>query len=161
MDWTTIIYKALLGGPAAVGFAVLFNVPRKTLFAILIMGIVGVGLKFSLLAMNVHIVIASFTGAAAVGLISQFASSRIQTPPYILAIPSVIPMVPGIYTYKMMLGIVRLTGNYPEEKAQEIFMDTLHNGLNATFVIMALSLGVSAVTLLLRRESLSVFSGKK
>lgn len=161
MDWISILYKALLGGPAAVGFAVLFNVPRKTLLSVLIMGMIGISFKFSLLGLNVHIVIASFTGAAAVGVLSQFIALKLQTPPYILAIPAVIPMVPGIYTYKLMLGIVRLSGNYPEAKAQEILMDTLHNGLNATFVIMALSLGVSMVTLLLRRESLSGFTLKK
>ena len=49
MDWLLLLEKAFWGGSAAVGFAVLFNVPLRTLLTVFFLGAIGCFLKFSLL----------------------------------------------------------------------------------------------------------------
>ena len=152
MDWQEVIFKAFLGGGAAGGFAILFNVPRRTLIFIFLFGLLGTFTKNLMLSYDLDIILASFTGAVIIGVIGLFAGRIQNTPPLIYAIPAVIPMVPGIFTYRMMMGIIRLyfeTG--PEFTI--ILEQTLNNALKATFIMMALSVGVSFPNLILRKES--------
>ena len=62
-------------------------------------------------------------------------------------------MVPGAFAYRMMLGIIRLTEQVDPNSFNQLLDDTVTNGLKAFFVLMALSVGVSAPMLLTRRES--------
>jgi uncharacterized membrane protein YjjB (DUF3815 family) len=60
----------------------------------------------------------------------------------IFAIPSVIPLVPGVFAYRTMLGLMKLTGNIGSDYSQ-VLSETIHNGVITLFVILALSLGVT------------------
>ncbi|UZR97466.1 threonine/serine exporter family protein [Chondrinema litorale] len=152
MDWQEVIFKGFLGGGAAVGFGILFNVPRRTVFYIFVFGLLATFIKNLMLAFQLDIVLASFTGAVLVGVVSLFAGKVQNTPPLIYAIPAVIPMVPGVFTYKMMMGIIHL---YFENGSDFTIAleQTLNNALKATFIMMALSVGVSFPNLILRKES--------
>ena len=152
MEILNILLRGIFGGVAAVGFGVLFNVPRRTLLHVFLLGALSVMTKTIMMELNISISLASFTGAAAVGFLSLFAAHDKKSPPLVFAIPAVIPLVPGIFTYRMMTGLIRLTTETGPQ-FNELFAQTVHNGLKATFVIMALSVGVSVPHLLLRKES--------
>lgn len=152
MDWLSFIHYSLLGGSAATGFSILFNVPKRTLLPIFIMGMISISLKFFLLQIGVTIIPTSFVCAATIGIISIIIASQKKSPPLVFAIPAVIPMIPGVYTYKCMLGIMKLS-NSTTADFNEILAQTLHNGLNAAFIIMTLAIGVSLPTIILRKDS--------
>ena len=68
MDILSLLIKAFWGGFAALGFAILFNVPQRTLVMIWGMGAVGVLAKFLLLGFEVNIALSSLVGAALIGI---------------------------------------------------------------------------------------------
>ena len=152
MDWLVIIEKGFWGGCAAVGFAVLFNVPTRALYTIFLLGVIGCILKFSLISIEVHVVIAAFIGATIIGLLSIQAAHFKHAPPLIFSIPSVIPLVPGIFAYKTMLGIIKLTAPITDNYTQ-ILSETINNGTKAAFIVMALAVGVGIPNLITRKES--------
>jgi len=153
MEWFFLLEKWIWLGLAAVGFAILFNVPIRTLWVIFLLGAAGGTIKLLTLKLGGSIVMGSFFGAMLVGFLSIYAAHFRHAPAFVFAIPAVIPMVPGAFAYRMMLGVIRLTGDVAPDAFMTLMHDTIDNGLKALFVLMALSLGVSAPMLLTRRES--------
>jgi len=154
MEWIHLLETWIWLGFAASGFAILFNVPPRTLWVIFIMGALGGTLKLTCLKLGVNIILSSLMGALLIGFISTKAAHFRHSPPFVFAIPAVIPMVPGAFTYRMMLGIIRLTGENDHSIFLQLLQETVDNGLKALFVLTALSLGVSAPMLLTRNKSI-------
>lgn len=153
MEWLIFFEKWIWLGLAALGFAILFNVPQRTLWVIFLLGALGGALKVLTIKFGGGIILGSFFGAMLVGFLSIYAAHFRHAPPFVFAIPAVIPMVPGAFAYRMMLGIIKLTGDVDPQTFMTLMDETVDNGLKALFVLMALSLGVSAPMLLFRRES--------
>ncbi len=153
MDWIGFFENWIWLGLAASGFAILFNVPIRTLWVIFLMGALGGAAKLLSMHFGVGIILASFFGAVVVGFLSISAAHIKHAPPLIFAIPAVIPMVPGAYAYRMMLGIIELSGNIDNDTFIQLLESTIDNGLKALFVLLALAFGVSTPMLIARRES--------
>lgn len=148
-----IIEKSIWFGFAAVGFAVLFNVPVRTLIGIFLMGVAGGLVKFGLIHFGLNIILASLAAAIIIGVLSiSFAHIR-HAPPPVFAIPSVIPLVPGILAYRMMLGLIKLAGDLPKEALNQALLETVNNGLKVMFILMSIAVGVAVPMLLTRKES--------
>ena len=149
-----IILKSFWAGIAAIGFAVLFNVPRRVIFPIWALGTLGGLIKFSCMQFEIGIVFASFLGATAIGIVSiQMAHMR-NSPPLVFSIPSVIPMVPGLFAYKMMLGLITLTSKGNTDTYLQALTETVNNGAKMMFVLISLGIGVAIPMLLSRKESI-------
>ncbi|MDO3693953.1 threonine/serine exporter family protein [Wenyingzhuangia sp. chi5] len=138
---------------AAIGFAVLFNVPKRTLIIIAILAALGGSSKLILMHYGGHIIIGSMVGATLIGLLSIPAAHGKHAPPLVFSIPAVIPMIPGAFAYKAMLGFIKLTGDISLESYQIALDETVNNGLKAVFIIFALTAGVSFPMLISRKES--------
>lgn len=147
-----IIIKSIYGGIAAIGFGVLFNIPQRTLFYTALIGASGVFCKLMLMTVGIGIIPATLCGASVIGILSLLASYDKNAPALVFSIPAVIPMVPGTYLYRMMVGIIELHST-PGVDFNDIAMQTITNGLNAVFIIMALSVGVSVPNLILRKDA--------
>ena len=104
-----LFIKSFWSGVAGIGFAILFNVPKRTLIAIFILGLLGGVIKFGSLYSGMGIVFATFLSASVVGFLSIQTAHWMKSPPMIFSIPAVIPMVPGLLAYKMMLGVISLS----------------------------------------------------
>ena len=152
MDWT-FIEKVLWFGIAAMGFAVLFNVPARTLPAIFLIGAMGGLTRLLLLHLDTNFVIASFLGAVVIGVLSIPFAHQKHAPPLVFSIPAVIPMVPGLFAYRMMLGLIRLSGDVPPEAFTQTLYETVSNGLKVMFVLMSLAGGVAVPMLVTRQQS--------
>ena len=152
MDALLLIERCVWSGLAALGFAVLFNVPPRTLLSIFALAAGGAAVKLGLLGAAVNPVLASFLGAATIGTLSVPMAHWKHAPPAVFSIAAVIPMVPGMYAYRMMLGVIELTGAvgdaYPLILAQ-----TVNNGVKTLFILAALAVGVGVPNLLTRKES--------
>jgi uncharacterized membrane protein YjjB (DUF3815 family) len=61
-------------------------------------------------------------------------------------------MVPGILTYKFMLGMMRLT-DATGNSFNDTLAFTINNGLKAMFIMMGLAVGVSLPNLIFRKQS--------
>lgn len=149
-----IFIKSFWAGIAAIGFAVLFNVPRRVIFSIWSLGAIGGLIKFTVLHFDSGVVFASFLGATVIGIISiQMAHMR-HSPPLVFSIPAVIPMVPGVFAYKMMLGLIALANIEKTDVYMQTLIETVSNGAKMTFVLIALGIGVALPMLITRKESI-------
>ena len=75
-----LLEKGIWFGFAALGFAVLFNVPQRALIIIWLMGATGGLTKLLLMQMNTDIVLATFAGATLVGILSVSAAHNKHAP---------------------------------------------------------------------------------
>jgi uncharacterized membrane protein YjjB (DUF3815 family) len=138
---------------AALGFAILFNVPKRTLFVIALLGALGGSTKLILMNFDVNIVIATFCGALVIGLLTIPAAHNKHAPPLVFSIPAVIPMIPGVFAYKAMLGFIKLTGNIDQAAYDIALNQTVSNGIKAGLILLALTAGVSFPMLISRKNS--------
>lgn len=153
MEWYTILEKGFWFGWAAMGFAILFNVPPRTLLPIWIIGAMGGMTKLLLLFFGSSVILASLGGAILVGILSTPVAHNKHAPPLVFSIPAVIPMVPGTFAYKMMLGLIHLAGDPNIATYNKLLHETINNGLKALFIIMCLAVGVAVPMLITRRTS--------
>ena len=153
MDWMDFYEKWIWFGVAAIGFAILFNVPKRTLISIFIMASLGGSVKLLFLHWNNSLVLGTLLGAVLIGFLSVYAAHFKHSPPFVFAIPAVIPMVPGSYAYYTMKGIIKLANNTNANDFVTLLNDAITNGFKTLFILMAIAIGVFAPMLLTRRES--------
>ncbi|EHQ25802.1 threonine/serine exporter family protein [Mucilaginibacter paludis] len=153
MEWLLISEKGFWFGCAAIGFAVLFNVPRRTLPSIFILGALGGLTKVILVHFGANVIVSTFLGAMLIGFLSIYFAHYKHAPQPIFAIPAVIPMVPGVFAYRMMLGLISLAGDNNPATYGPVLAETMHNGLKVMFILMSLATGVGIPMLITRKES--------
>jgi len=153
MSTLQFLEKGLWLGFAAIGFAVLFNVPRRTLGITFVIAAMGGLVKISLQQVGAVAALATLPGAVLIGLLSVLAAHKRKAPPMIFAIPAVIPMIPGFFAYQAMVGMIELTVEKNPELYSKIFFATVNNGLSAFFVMLALSVGVAVPMLISRKQT--------
>ena len=155
LDILMILEKGIWFGFAALGFAVLFNVPQRTLIIIWMLGAAGGMTKLLLMQANIGIVVATLAGAALIGVLSVSAAHNKHAPPLVFSIPSVIPMVPGAFAYRMMLGLIKLAGTAVTDPTyHQTLAETTSNGLKTMFILMSLAAGVSIPMLISRKDTI-------
>ncbi|WP_256009684.1 threonine/serine exporter family protein [Desertivirga xinjiangensis] len=161
MEWVLFFERGFWFGMAAVGFAVLFNVPVRTLLAVFIMAAAGGLTRTLMLQYEANIIVSTLVGAMLIGVMSILFAHKKHAPPPVFAIPAVIPMVPGILAYKMTLGLLNLAGDLHQETYSQILSETVNNGLKVMLILMSLAGGVKVPMLLTRKESAKEIRFKK
>ena len=155
LDILMFLEKGIWFGFAAFGFAILFNVPQRALIIVGLIGASGGLTKLFFMQCNIGIVIATFAGASLVGMLSVYAAHNKHAPPLVFSIPSVIPMIPGAFAYRMMLGLIKLSGTaVANETYNQTLAETTSNGLKTVFILLALAVGVAIPMLISRRETI-------
>ena len=155
-DLLSIGAKGFWCGCAAFGFAILFNAPIRALFAVWIGGFIAGIAKFSLLSADIGagVIASTLVASFLVGVFAiPLAKSR-GVPDVIIAIPSVIALVPGVFAYKAMMGLISLA-KYNEEHYSSIVNDTVYNGVMTLFVVCAIVLGLVLPLTLMRKVKLT------
>ncbi|NRD22211.1 threonine/serine exporter family protein [Winogradskyella litoriviva] len=141
-------------GIAAVGFGILFNIPRKAIFTVFLLGFGAGFIKFILLHFDINIILASFIAASFVGILSLPLAHGIHQPPVVFSIPAVIPMIPGYFAYETVLSIMSFTFLDKNDSKRIVFMeDIFSNGFTMLFILISLTIGVSLPLLLLRKHT--------
>ncbi len=147
-----IITDAFWSALAAMGFALLFNVPRRALMYCMIAGALGHALRSLLMSQfGWSIELSTLMGATAIGFFAKFCAHRLKMPSMIFAISAVIPMVPGVYAYRTMIGILQITDiNNPG--AGEILLQSAVSAIKAGLILAALAGGIVAPSLIFQRQ---------
>lgn len=153
MDLLEVVFKGFWCSLAAFGFGILFNAPKQSLWMILLVGFLGGMLKFGLMLPEVggRIVFSSFIAALAIGFAGVFLGNWKKLIPMMITIPSVIPLVPGVFAYKAMLGLMNLSKT-PESDYGVIVNQTIYHGTMTLFVLLAITLGVTIPLILFKLE---------
>jgi len=151
MTVSILLADAFWSAVAALGFAILFNIPKRTLWACALMGATGYTLRAVLLNLGLTIELATLTGAAAIGFLGALMARRFHMPVVIFTIPSAIPLVPGTFAFRTMIGILQLTNQNLLDDAL-ILTEATTNGIKTGLILAALAAGIAAPKLLFQRR---------
>ena len=124
----------------------IFNVPRRSLPAVALLGVLAMFTRnFIGFELGQGLVLGSLAGASLVSLIAVRLVQPTRSPNHVLSIPSVIPMVPGILMYRGIFGFVRM-GNEVES-----FLRSFDFMVNAALIVLCISIGVAIPNIFARR----------
>lgn len=119
---------------AVLGFAVLFNVPPRSLLACGLTGVIGYLGQALARAMGLAPVAAAFVGAALVGLASEICAQRLKLPATVFIVTGFIPLVPGVAATRAMIELI--SGDYDRGGP---------NAVNAALITGAISAGIGGL----------------
>jgi uncharacterized membrane protein YjjB (DUF3815 family) len=147
-----ILEKSAWAGVAALGFAILFNVRPRVLWACALNGSTGfaareglVGLHFSSLELS------TLYAATLTGVLGLLWGKRYQAPALLFVIPAVIPFVPGALAFRTIKDLLVLTSQAQPEP--ELLAAVVARGVKTVLVVGAIALGVALPSLALRRKT--------
>lgn len=151
MNILNILFDFFWSGIAALGFAMLFNVPKRTLLSCVIIGATGNTIRSILLQLGVDIGLATLAGSVTVGFMGIYFSDRLFAPPPVFTIPGVIPMIPGTFAYKTMIGILKISTSAGQIN-QDLINQTTVNAVKTAIILIALAVGIAIPNLLFQRK---------
>lgn len=138
---------------SAMGFSMIFNIPRRLLWVVAIGGIIAVctrnfvnlGPSNDNIGLDMGLAIGSLAGSALASLIAVKAVHWVHAPNHVLSIPSVIPMVPGVLMYRALVGLIEMNGVVGE------LTNAMKFGMASAVTIMCIALGVAIPNVFARR----------
>ena len=130
---------------SAMGFSMIFNIPRRLLWVVAIGGIIAVctrnfvnlGPSNNNMGLDMGLAIGSLAGSALASLIAVKAVHWVHAPNHVISIPSVIPMVPGVLMYRALVGLIEMNGVVGE------LTNAMKFGMASAITIMCIALGVA------------------
>ena len=149
----TYIDYAIAAAISAMGFSTIYNTPRRILPVLAVTGIIAVctrnfvnlGPSNHNIGLDQGIIIGSFVGSALVSLIATKSAHWHHIPHQVIAIPSVIPMIPGVLMYRALFGFIEMTGVVGELTV------AFNYAIKASLVILFIALGVAIPNIFIRR----------
>jgi uncharacterized membrane protein YjjB (DUF3815 family) len=144
-----LLQDIVLAAVPAVGFGMLFNVPRNVLGYCAILGGLGHGLRFALVKAEVPIELATLVAASAISFVGVWWAQALRAHPKVFTVAAVIPMIPGVPLFTTLITIQQI---YQRGTSQELLTQAVNSGLRATFIIAALAVGLAMPGLVLFRR---------
>jgi uncharacterized membrane protein YjjB (DUF3815 family) len=145
----TLFNDALFSAIPAIGFAMLFNVPRRFLPYCALAGAIGHSCRTLLISIDMPIEWATFSAAAIIGVVTIGFAKRHMAPPLMYSVAAVIPMIPGTYAFNTMIALVQMI---PQTQiSPELTAAVIYNGLKTVFILGALAVGLAMPSLVYYR----------
>lgn len=144
-----LLEKIVLSCIITIGWCLMFTLPKAYIRHALLVTALGVGIKYVMLAFEIHLAVATFFGAMVGSFLGVYYAQQCKLPPKALIVPSLICMMPGITAYKAMVSMVQI-GYFGF--SMELFVLMMRYFFDAIFVISALVLGLSIPGILFYRR---------
>jgi len=144
-----LLQNMMLASVPAVGFGLVFNVPRSALIYCAAGGAIGRGGRFLLITAGMPIELATFVAASVVSLLGVYIAQRLRAHPKVFTVAAMIPMIPGVPFFTALLAVVEIQrrGLTPE-----LLNTAITSGLRAAFIVAALAVGLALPGLLFYRR---------
>ena len=146
---TELLQIVVLAAISAVGFALVFNVPRSALIYCAAGGAIGRGGRYLLVAAGVPLELGTFIAAAVVSLLGVYIAQRMRAHPKVFTVAAMIPMIPGVPFFTALLAVVEIQrrGLTPD-----LLNTAITSGLRAAFIVAALAVGLAIPGLVFYRR---------
>jgi uncharacterized membrane protein YjjP (DUF1212 family) len=149
----TPLEDAFWSALAALGFAMLFNVPVRTLVGCAFLGALGHGVRTALIdSMGAGLETATLAGSTLVGFVGVAFARYWNTPSAIYTVSSAIPMVPGVLAYEAMIGLLRVSAANAGLTSAVAFTDVGIYATKTALILGAIAIGIAAPSLLFVRQ---------
>lgn len=142
------IIFALAAAIGAMGFAILFNLPPRLLFAVGCGGALCVCIRnFLVFNMGFGSELGTLAGAMAVSIIAVKAIHWLHTPMQVLIVPAMIPLVPGVLIYRFLFAMINI-----RDLTLEQLLSAMQSGMDAALIILAIAIGATAPNIFAHRS---------
>jgi uncharacterized membrane protein YjjB (DUF3815 family) len=149
MNLASVLHQTACGAIAAAGFGVLFNVGFRMLPWCAASGSIALAMRACCLGLGMNLEGASFAAALTVGAAVQFLWSRANVAQDLLDVVGCIPMVPGSFAAKAILGLFALTTSAVANESDALITAAQYT-LRVLFTTGAIGTGLAIPALLLR-----------
>lgn len=145
----------LWAAPAALGFALLFNVPPRSLVACCTLAVIGHATRKGVVDFGGDIVLGTLLGGVVISIAAEWWARSHDMVPTVYSVSAAIPMVPGTFMYKAIQGLLgiatmaKLPPEIAQQTAQQLLMEASVNAIKASMILMALAFGIAAPILFL------------
>ena len=147
-----ILHDAIWSAVAALGFAVLFNVPPRTLIYCALCGAAGHALRTLLMQTGMGIEISTLLGATLVGFMALAFARYLQVPAALFGITGSIPLVPGVFAYSAMIGLIHIATTDPLTVGTPELVEVVVNAVKTALILIAIAFGIAAPSLMFNRQ---------
>jgi len=145
-----LLQEMALSAVPAVGFGMLFNVPRPVLGYCAALGAIARGLRlFLMLEAGISIEVGTLIAASAISFIGVWLAQRLRAHPKVFTVAAVIPMIPGVSLFTALLSLQQI---YQKGASPELLRQAIESGLRASFIVTALAVGLAMPGLVLFRR---------
>jgi uncharacterized membrane protein YjjB (DUF3815 family) len=148
-----LLEQSTWAGVAALGFAILFNVPPRALAVCALGGALAFFARGGAIGVyHQSLEVESLIAATLVSFLAVFWGKRLRVPALVIVIPAVIPLVPGALAFKTVRDLVELTA-YSRHTDAALIGSVITNGFKTVLVTSAMALGVALPSLMLRAKA--------
>ncbi len=144
-----ILHDMLFAAVPALGFAMVFNIPKQLLPYCALGGAIGHATRTSFLHAGMSIEWASFAAAIVIGCLGIYWAKRQIAHPKVFTVAGIIPLIPGVYAFKAVIALVELNSFGYDDV---LFSNLMNNGLKSVFILGALVIGLTMPGLLFYRR---------
>jgi len=143
-----ILEDAFFSAIPAIGFAMIFNVPKRFLIYCAIGGAMGHSLRTFAMHFGLQIEWATLLASTSIGLLALYWSRTYLFPRPVVTVAAIIPMIPGKFAFTAMISLMHLhTQGYSAELMQQL----IENSLTTLFILLALGFGLSIPSTIIYR----------
>jgi len=142
------LLNAIFSAIPAVGFAMVFNVPKNTLVFCAMGGAIGYTTRFVLMQIDMPIELATFFASTLIGIIALYWSRKYIIPRPVYTIASIIPLLPGTYAFTAIINLLQMNAQGVSPELITLFID---NGLKAVIILSGIGFGLAIPSLVFMR----------
>ena len=142
------IIDAIFASIPAIGFAMVFNVPKHTLIYCGIGGAIAYTTRSLLMDINFSVELSTFIASTIVGIVALYWSRKFLVPRPVYTVAAIIPMLPGTFAFTAMIALIDMNSH---GVTQELIAQFIENGLKTIWILGAIGFGLALPSLYLIR----------
>ena len=138
------ILNAIFAAIPAVGFAMVFNVPKHTLIYCAYGGAIAYTSRAFLMDLNMPLELSTFLASTIVGVVALYWSRKYMIPRPTYTIASIIPLLPGTYAFAAIIDLISMNAHGVTIELITTFFD---NSLKTIIVLGGIGFGLALPSL--------------
>lgn len=139
-----ILQDGIFAAIASIGFGSISNVPFRAFKGCALLAAAGHATRFVLThACGWGLIPAAFVAALVIGMLAPRAGRYWHSPAEALAFPALLPMIPGMYAYRAVEGLLQCIICKDESVFNHAFYLFSYNGMVCVIIVILMVLGVT------------------